>query len=51
MKELISFIEKLPLTQGQGAGGNFALFPWERRFMTGSFAPGVQEAALSVCPW
>ncbi len=48
MKKLIDYIGHLPLTQGQGAGGKFPVFPWERRFLTGAFRPAVQEAALSV---
>ena len=48
MQPLIDFLAKLPVTQGQGAGSNLELQPWQRRFVRGAFAPGVDTAALSV---
>ena len=46
MQPLIDFLAKLPVTQGQGAGSNLELQPWQRRFVRGAFAPGVDTAAL-----
>ena len=45
---LIEWIGGLIVTQGDGAGGPFPVIPWERRFLKGVFAPGVETAALSV---
>ena len=45
---LIQYLETLEITQGEYAGHNFPVFPWERRFLTGAFAPDVQTAALSI---
>lgn len=39
---------KLTVTQGEGAGGRFVPFPWEKRFIRGALAPGRAWAALSV---
>ncbi len=36
------------MTQGQGVGEAFRVLPWEARFLKGSLAPGVAEAALTV---
>ena len=48
MQPLIDFLGRLPVTQGQGAGSNLELQPWQRRFVRGAFAQGVDTAALSV---
>ena len=48
MQQLIDFLGRLPITQGQGAGSNLELQPWQRRFVRGAFAQGVDTAALSV---
>ena len=48
MQTLIDFLALLPVTQGQGAGANLELQPWQRRFVRGAFAQGVDTAALSV---
>ena len=45
---LIEWIGGLTVTQGDGAGGPFPVLPWERRFLRGAFAPGVETAALSI---
>ena len=45
---LIRHIEGLEISQGQGVGERVRLFPWERRFLRGAFAPDVSTAALSV---
>ena len=47
-KNLIKHIEGLEVSQGQGVGDPLRLFPWERRFLRGAFAPDVSTAALSV---
>lgn len=47
-RDLIDYIEGLPITQGQGVGGPFRLFPWERRFLRGAFKKSVVESGLSV---
>ncbi len=47
MRPLLKYIEGLQVTQGEGVGEPFPLFPWERRFLRGAF--GVDgDAALSV---
>ena len=48
MKALLAHLSALPVTQGRLAGQAFAVLPWQRRFVGGAFAPGVQVAALSV---
>ncbi len=48
MNPLIAYIESLEITQGRRAGEQFALLPWERRFLRGAFQPGVATAALPV---
>ena len=45
---LSGYISRLQVTQGEGLGKAFRLFPWERRFLKGAFAPGVEDAAISV---
>ena len=45
---LIDYLESLTVTQGRLAGQPFKVLPWQRRFVRGAFAPGVQSAALSV---
>ena len=42
------YIEGLVLAQGRAAGAPFPVFPWERRFLSGAFAPGIDSAALTV---
>lgn len=48
MKALIDYISGLKVTQGAHAGKSFTVLPWQRRFIRGAFAPGVQTAALSI---
>ena len=45
---VIDYLSGLKVTQGAGIGQNLALFPWEKRFLRGALAPGVEESALSV---
>ena len=46
--KLERYLSGLTVTQGRLAGQPFAVLPWQRRFIRGAFAPGVQSAALSV---
>ena len=48
MRELIDYISGLTITQGEGAGGPFPMFPWERRFLMGAFRPDVDESGLCI---
>ena len=48
MKGLESYLSGLTVSQGRRAGEPFTVLPWQRRFVRGAFAPGVQSAALSV---
>ncbi len=45
---LAEYLESLTITQGQGAGDPLELLDWQREFLSGAFAPGVSEAALSI---
>ena len=45
---LIDYLGALTVSQGRLAGERFRVLPWERRFVRGAFAPGVQSAALSI---
>ena len=45
---LLTYLSGLTITQGRLAGQPFKVLPWQRRFVRGAFAPGVQSAALSV---
>ena len=47
MKALIDYISALEITQGEGVGASFPLFPWESRFLRGAFKT-AGDAALSV---
>ena len=38
----------LTVSQGRRAGEPLTVLPWQRRFVGGAFAPGVQSAGLSV---
>ena len=44
----ILYLGGLTVTQGRRAGDPLTVLPWQRRFITGAFAEGVQSAALSV---
>ena len=48
MQTLIDFIQQLTISQGQGAGSNLELQAWQRRFLRGAFALGVDTAAVST---
>ena len=45
---LVRWIGELTVTQGDGAGDAFPVLPWQRRFLRGAFAPGIETAALSL---
>ena len=47
MQALIDYLETLEVTQGEGVGKPFPLFPWERRFVKGAFS-GRGQASLTV---
>ena len=44
----IRYLGTLTVTQGRRAGDPLTVLPWQRRFIAGAFAEGVQSAALSV---
>ena len=46
--ELVTFLEKLTLSQGHLAGQKFTVLPWQRKFLKHAFAPDIFTAALSV---
>ena len=46
--DLIGQLERLTVTQGRRAGERLTVLPWQRRFVRGAFADGVQTAALSI---
>ena len=48
MTPLESYLSGLTVTEGRRAGEAFTVLPWQRRFLRGAFAEGVQSAALSV---
>ena len=48
MRTIIEYLSGLTVSQGRLAGQPFTVLPWQRRFIRGAFAPGVQSAALSV---
>ena len=48
MKDLISYLETLPVTQGRRAGETLTVLPWQARFVRSTFKAGVSTAALSV---
>ena len=45
---LIDYLAELKVSQGRRAGEPFKVLRWQGRFIRGTFAPGVQSAALSV---
>ena len=46
--ELVTFLEKLTLSQGHLAGQKLTVLPWQKRFLKRAFADGVFTGALSV---
>ena len=47
MRALITYIEGLTISQGEGAGQPMRLLPWERRFLSGAFRV-AGDGALSI---
>ena len=47
-RAVLDYLGTLTVTQGRMAGQPFPVFPWQRRFIRGAFAPDVIEMALSV---
>ena len=47
-KQVQDHIAGLDCTQGDGAGSKFRLFPWQKRFLSGAFADGVDESGLCI---
>ena len=45
---LAAFLETLTVSQGPNAGANLKLLAWQRRFIAGAFADGIDTAALTV---
>ena len=48
MTDLERYLSTLTVTEGRRAGEPFNVLRWQRRFLAGAFAPGVQWAGLSV---
>ena len=48
MKELIASLESCPIGDGDLVGQPFKVLPYQRRFLTGAFKPGVLRAGLSL---
>ena len=46
--ELVSYLEGLTVTQGQGLGETLDLLRWQRRFLRGAFGDGAYTSALSL---
>ena len=46
--DLIRYASGLTVTQERRAGGRLEVRRWQRRFIRGAFAPGVEMVALSV---
>ena len=46
--DILAYLKGLKITQGRLSGQAFKVLPWQRDFVRGAFAPGVQTAALSV---
>ena len=47
MRRLIEYLGDLRITQGEGAGGRIHLFPWQKKFIRGTFGQDG-DAALSI---
>ena len=46
--KILSYISELTVTEGEQAGRKFRVLPWQKKFIKGIFAEGVEVAALSV---
>ena len=47
MRKLTQYLESLSISQGEGAGERIRLFPWQKRFIKGTFGQDG-DAALSI---
>ena len=47
-RRLIAYLEGLEVTQGPLAGQGFEVLPWQRRWLRGTFRPGVTTSALTI---
>ena len=47
MQSLLDYMAQLTVTQGEGVGEPFPLFPWERKFIKGAFST-CGDAGLTV---
>ena len=45
---LVRFVESLAVTEGALAGEAMKVWPWQRRFLRGAFAPEVTTSALTI---
>ena len=46
--ETVRFLRTLTISQGEGVGERFPLWPWQERFVRGMLRPDVATVALSV---
>ncbi len=46
--DLLAYLSGLTVTQGRHAGRLLQVQPFQRRFVRGAFAPGIESAALSI---
>lgn len=47
-RRIISHLGTLEVSQGYGYGEPLTVWPWQKRFIRGAFAPGVSESVLTV---
>ena len=47
-ERLVRWLRTLTVTQGRHTGTPFTVLPWQSRFIRGAFAPGIDQAGLSV---
>ena len=48
LRALWRFLTDLKITQGEGAGGQFELLPWQKRALRGALGPDVRTAAVTL---
>ena len=48
IRDLVAYLSRLIVTHRRLAGQPFRVLLWQRRFVCGTFRPGVQSAALTV---
>lgn len=47
-RRIIRHLQSLTVSQGYGEGEPLTVWPWQKRFIRGAFAPGVSESVLTV---